>query len=624
MMVREQSARARRSHVLGLACLLALIAYSATLRIYHTLRDANFDRVNAASLLRTDPALLYYVTERIAQNHGLPPSDFRADPNLEWPATTDIPAIETVGQEFYVAWSWLAFGRALPLHVWSVWVMSIWASLVAVGVYGAAYELTRKVHWAVGAAALWAVMLGNYRTLGFVLIREDFAFPWFALHAWLALRAARARTKTSFVLAGLSAVAAAATWHAMVFVLLIEAAALLTWFLRTGKNPLGTPWAWLAPLVAAVASLVIPVLWAKQFVLSLPMQIGIALALGGVIARRRGLSRLASMAAVLAAWGACFAVAKGLAAATSGGLADYSHVVDLLVAKVTHLGRQPADPRELSFGARLLWQGPFKTAELALFTRGLTAACIALAAGAIVFVPQWLRARGDARECILFLFVVVAAVASWLIERTAPLFGLAAPVLAVVVLARLDRARLAAGILALACLAHGVDQITTLSRFVNPWYALPPSPRENLELINWLSTHVPEGAAIASDFSTSAAILAHTRRPITQQPKYETVRSRERIESFCRALYRGKPAALAAWMRAHDCRWLVINRPFTGGNATDLGGILPSEFARYGESAVVALMNDNPNVYRKIPGFEFMHASPAELRFQSYRVWRLR
>src|SRR6185436_19410917 len=172
MTVGEERASARWRHVLGIACLIAVIAYSATLRIYYTLHDANFDRVNAASLLRTDPAFLYYVTERIALNHGLPPSDFRADPRLEWPELTDIPAIETVGQEFYVAWTWLATGRSMPLHVWSVWAMSIWASLVAVGVYGAAFELTRKVRWAVGAAALWAVMLGNYRTLGFVLIRE--------------------------------------------------------------------------------------------------------------------------------------------------------------------------------------------------------------------------------------------------------------------------------------------------------------------------------------------------------------------------------------------------------------------------------------------------------------------
>lgn len=624
MTVGERAASTRRAHLLGLVCLLALIAYSATLRIYHTLRDANFDHVNAASLLRTDPALLYYVTERIAENHGLPPDDFRADPRLEWPDRTDIPAIETVGQEFYVAWSWLASGRALPLHVWSVWAMSIWASLVAIGVYGAAYELTRRVGWAVGAAALWAVMLGNYRTLGFVLIREDFSFPLFALHAWLALRAARLRTGTSFVLAGLSLVAAAATWHAMVFVLLIEAAAVLAWFLRTGENALATPRAWLVPVVAGVVSLAVPVLWAKQFVLSLPMQIGFALAFAGWLARRKQLSRLAATTTALAALVALFFAAKLLAAATSSGLADYAHVVDLLVAKVRHFGRPPADPRELSFGARLLWQGPFRTAELALFTRGLAAACIALAAGAIVLAPHWLRGRGDARTCVVFIFVVAAAFASWLVERTAPLFGMAAPVLAVLVLQRLASARLAAGLLAFACLAHGTDQIQTLRRFVNPWYALPPSPRENLELANWLERNVPANDAIASDFSTSAAILAHTRHPITQQPKYETVRSRERIESFCRALYQGQPADLAAWMLAHDCRWLVLNRPFTGGNATDLGGILPSEFALYRDTAVVALMSDQPETFRNVPGFEFMHASPAELRFQSYRVWRLR
>jgi hypothetical protein len=37
------------------------------------------------------PGLLYYLTRRIAEAGGLPLSDFRADPRIEYPETTDVP-----------------------------------------------------------------------------------------------------------------------------------------------------------------------------------------------------------------------------------------------------------------------------------------------------------------------------------------------------------------------------------------------------------------------------------------------------------------------------------------------------------------------------------------------------
>ena len=54
-------------HALGVAFLLALVAASAALRISVALGDPNFDRESPAGLLKTDPALLYYITDRIVE-----------------------------------------------------------------------------------------------------------------------------------------------------------------------------------------------------------------------------------------------------------------------------------------------------------------------------------------------------------------------------------------------------------------------------------------------------------------------------------------------------------------------------------------------------------------------------
>src|SRR4051812_22603394 len=179
---------------IGIAAIVGLIAFGAFVRIGTAYRDPTFNRHTSRGYLRTDPAMLTYFTQRVIDSGGRVPSDFRADPRLEYPDTTDIAAIETPGQEFVVGWLYLLFGRPVPLHLFCIWVMSIFASITVVGVYGLTFELTRSRRWAIAAAALFVVMVANYRTVGFILIREDFLLPWLALHLWLLARAARVKS----------------------------------------------------------------------------------------------------------------------------------------------------------------------------------------------------------------------------------------------------------------------------------------------------------------------------------------------------------------------------------------------------------------------------------------------
>ena len=73
----------------GWICAFSLVLISAFLRIHTALADPNFDTTRAAGMLKSDPALLYYVTERILAAGGLPPADFRADPRIEHPDTEE-------------------------------------------------------------------------------------------------------------------------------------------------------------------------------------------------------------------------------------------------------------------------------------------------------------------------------------------------------------------------------------------------------------------------------------------------------------------------------------------------------------------------------------------------------
>jgi hypothetical protein len=391
---RVAAMRRHRANWIGAGALLATIAFGTAVRIETALSLPAFQAKRPEGMLKSDPALLYYITERILASGGLPPDDFRADPRIEHPATSDIPAMFTVGQEFFVAWTHRLFGDGLPLHVFCVIAMGLFASLAAVGVYGLTLELTGQAPWAAFAALLYALTPANYRTIGFVLVREDFSLPFFALHLWLLARAVRLQTRTSILSAALALVAALATWHAMTFVATLAAGCVFAWFLRTGQNPLATGRAWWFPAVLGAAALVVPVLRAKGFLLSAPMQVAVVMPVAAALAKRSPHPAAARVGGGLAAAIVAFALSLAATRWIAGEASDYGHVFEFVWSKIRFLGARPEDPAALSFGARLLWQGPFGTGSPEHLLEALAATGVLLPVAVLTEVPRWVRGRG--------------------------------------------------------------------------------------------------------------------------------------------------------------------------------------------------------------------------------------
>src|SRR6188768_208102 len=110
--------RALRWSIFALAALVIAMTFG---RVERTLSDPNFDARDATGLMKSDPALLYYLVERVVDSGGAVPDDWSADPRLEHPSAYDIPEHLPVAQEFAVAWLRLLLGSALPLHVFCLW-----------------------------------------------------------------------------------------------------------------------------------------------------------------------------------------------------------------------------------------------------------------------------------------------------------------------------------------------------------------------------------------------------------------------------------------------------------------------------------------------------------------------
>ncbi len=610
----------RRTAWIGACALVAAVVVGSAVRIHSALSLPGLASNAVEGMLKSDPALLYYVTQRIIESGGLPPDDFRADPRVEHPETSDLPAMFTVGQEFLVAWAFLAFGADTPLHVISVIVMGILASLAAVGVYGLTRELTGSDGWAGFAVAFFAVLAANYRTVGFVFLREDLSLPLFSLHVWLLARSVRTRSPASIGLAAAALAMALATWHAMGFIVAIEALCVFLWYLRTGRNPLAAPAAWLFPAVLVAGILVVPVLRAKLVLFSLPVQIVFALLLAARFASRAGRDSSSGR------WvgGLALALLVGLVAALSGSLADggrdYAHVLEYLSANLRFHGTMPDDPSALSFGARLLWQGPFAPGSISRLASELFLAGLLLPLALFRSAPAWLRGRGDGRIAVLMAFVFASLVAAFFVKRMVVLPGLVAPVACALLLSSMRRfaPAFATTLLALQPVVFFAI-MGDLEKRTRSWY--DPEEREGIAaVVAWIGQNVAPDEAIAAEFVSSTAVLAHTRNPVLLQPKYETRRSRDRIELFVTALYRDTPREFAQLLRDEfDCRVLLVDAVRLWA-LRYAAGLPLSVRAPPVESAAYALLNPSPSVYREVPGFRLLYAGPREPhRWRIYR-----
>jgi len=609
--------------LVALAWLCVAIAWGAWIRVDAVLSDPDLDLARSRGLLRSDPALLYYITERVLEGGlergSLVPDDFRADPRVQHPDVTDLAAEFAVGQEFLVAGAQALRGpeSEVPLARTALEVMAVSAAAFVVGIYLAVRAASGSRLWGCLAVLLALLTPANYRTLGFLLVREDLSLPLYALHIGLLARALETRTRRDFLLTGLALAAALATWHALGFVLVIELGVLWLGFLRSGTSPLeGANAAWTL-LFPALAAFVVPALRLGGLATSPAAALALGLWAPALVRQRQPLSGVRARALALGVAVLWFAGTRPFASSA------YAHVSDVLWAKLRFVGHLPADPNALSFDARLLWQGPFETlpwSDLAAWL-GIPL-CVVLAA---IFVLLVQSRDAGAFERVLAGLLSIALPVAWLFGRLAVLPGLFAPPLVALVLARWRRRGVALATFGLLLVFElGVFR-TFVSAHRNDWY-LPGEGRAELAaLVDWVGTNVPADEAIAGDFVNSTALLAHTGRPIVLQPKYETEASRRKAEAFLTAFFQGSLADLRELMtNRFRCRYLLVDRHVLWDLSRYTAGLKAEERAPRPGTAAEVLLDTDRTVLEAAEGFELLYRSPHPVPSADYRVFRIR
>jgi len=597
----------------------AAVVWGAWIRVETALADPNFDAQRPEGMLRSDPALLYYITEELVHSlgSGALPEDFRADPRIQHPDLTDVPAEFGVGQEFLVAGARVLFPSQRPLHVFCLQVTSFLAALFVVGVFVAVLAVTRSDLWASLAVLLALVTPANYRTIGFILVREDLALPLFALHlAWLA-RAMRTHRVPDFLGSGLVLAGALSTWHALGFVVLLELCLVWAGFLWTARSPFETPASTYVLVFPVLAGPSVPCLRLAGWLYSPAVALALGLWAVACACRVRPLARAQRRWLGLGVSAAWFLATRPLAPHA------YDHVYQVLLAKLRYLGRLPSDPDALSFDARLLWQGPFETLApgdlLAWLGWPLVALLLIVAA---VQVRARLACGGF--ELLLAGLCAVSLPIAWLFGRLAVLPGLLAPMCAVLALARWRRQGAALSVAGVLVLVQGGSFLSFVNELRSTWY-LPREARDELSaLIAWVRENVPEDEAIAADFLNSTAILAHTRRPIVLQPKYETEASRRKAEAFLTTLFQGTAEELRRLLlERFSCHYVLFDRYALWDLSRTTAGLREDERAPRRGTAAEVFLGTEPEL-ASVPGFELVYRSSQGGRCADFRLYRLR
>ena len=107
------------------------------------------------------------------------------------------------------------------------------------------------------------------------------------------------------------------------------------------------------------------------------------------------------------------------------------------------------------------------------------------------------------------------------------------------------------------------------------------------------------------------------------QPKYETRRSRRRIEAFLTTFLTGTPQDFRALVQSYGCRYVLIDREMMWSGARYIAGIPAGQMRPAAGTAAAAFCSRKEEVLTGVPGYRLIYRSPPELGSDVFRLYEL-
>jgi hypothetical protein len=524
-----------------LAVVTVLYAFHVHLKTAKIFSNPTWDMQDDVGQFWSEGAFQYRFAKFFATHPIRDWGQLSHDGAIQYPDKIDDWAEFTVAMEAPVGVLYRWLNPAMPLHVFVVWYDCLVSSLSLFGVFFLARALWRSGVAGVFASALYAALYPSYgRTVKNLFLREDFAIPLMIFAIFFTVRALQDERKRDQFLAALFWLAALASWHLTQFVMAPLLVATTLVYLGKGETP-RLPW---FVLTLAAGCLLIPVLRAKGVFLSPMMCVLYALALAVWINGGRKRATL-----VFAAWVAGLLVLGALLPKSYG---EYAHVYELFLYKLRFLGVRPANPADLPWEARLLWEGgAFETASLHEFWHSLLL-CGPLALVMVAYLWTGSK-RVPCATNIFIVFTLLLAPLAWMVVRSFVFLGFAVAVVA-------------AGLTVERIWGRWLVFVATVSQLMMlnflPLKREQATPEEYRPIVKWLEGNTATNAVVLASIGDSPVFLAHTGRPIIMHPKFENQRIRDRYREMLAAIY-GSEEQFYEFARKYGADYFVYDVGFS-------------------------------------------------------------
>jgi hypothetical protein len=472
--------------------------------------------------------------------------------------------------------------RGVPFRLFVEYFDWAFSSLAVFGVFWFGRIVLGGTVPAAAAALLYAVSVATIsRTVNGFFEREIFTIPFLALHLALFVRSLRTGTWRSALWPALLMGVVISTWEISKFYLLmIMAYPVLKLVFRFGeRDTRDTEQALIRTVLVQTAvllplSFLVPYLRLRLFAFSMTMIVQYAL-IAAVFAGRMippaVRDRALAGSAIRAGLFGVFAVGLMLFVPRSE---DYSHVYAIFWQKIIRFFHKPADPSELSFAARALWESSFRSPNPHRIAYLFTAFLLIEPVAICLLAKDFFRRKAAIGQEVL-LFFSVEFIAAFLLFERLQVFAVitcalgAGYVLGAVLKASAPRWRwVPFVVLAGIVLFEGGKSWTMLAPrpfFYDALRSVLPESEEfgpalpsAVQLIEWIKSRTGERDVVCSDYALCPPILVYTGRPVTLSPYFEPVSRREKIRVVYTSLY-GTEDEFCSVLDRYGIDWFVYS-----------------------------------------------------------------
>jgi tetratricopeptide (TPR) repeat protein len=511
--------------------MLALLCVGVVSYKYHLFKKLPFlDEKNGFGFFWTESAFHFRHFLMIAEGKDIPPVDY----GIQYPEGLDTVRYITPVMERVTGTLYRLFFSSVPPHLFLPYFSFVFTALSVLAIF-----LAGKIVWRSNVAAFIAAFFYGLtpasliRTAGGGFIREDFALP-FIFFSFACFMYCLRQDKPLVSAVGSSFLfIALAAWHATQLYLSLFMLGLTAAYFVSKKKIL--PQKSLAVFVAFMvgASLLLPVLRAKYFIFSPALMLSYGLLAASFVPTLKGGDKpgktVTGPVVIIVLLAASLVIQKLIGA--------YSHIYELILAKIRFLGVLPQDPAKLSFEAKAVWTSAFVSPKLIEIPILLSFAFLFGAIGATIMIYRIYRRKAESYEVMIVFFTICTFFLFLMIHRmhVFAVFFLALSMGALTFTRSRRLKHTVYGVLAV-CL------IIQLYFMVNHFSlkAFRPDQNNLKSMLTFIRENTAKDSAVLTTFQLGPSVAVYTGHPVILHSKFESKILRDKVKDVYTSLFQSE------------------------------------------------------------------------------------